>query len=40
MEYAMVDPMGAEITALKIVASTAEASRTNPVLFLTKRLPA
>ncbi len=29
IEYAIVDPMGAEITALKIVASTAEASRTN-----------
>src|SRR5262249_24097310 len=40
IEYAIVDPIGAEITALKIVASTADASRTKPVLLRTKRLPA
>ena len=35
----MVEPIGAEMTALKIVASTADASRTRPVLFRTNRRP-
>jgi hypothetical protein len=34
-----VEPIGAEMTALKIVASTADASRTRPVLFRTNRRP-
>jgi len=38
IEYAMVDPIGAEMTALKIVASRAEAERTSPVLLRTKSL--
>ncbi len=36
---ASVAPTGAENTALKIVASTAEASRTSPVLCRTKSPP-
>ncbi len=37
---ASVAPTGAEKTALKMVASSADASRTRPVLFRTKtRLP-
>src|ERR1700694_2647881 len=36
IEYAIVDPIGAEMTALKIVASRAEAERTSPVLLRTK----
>ena len=35
IDQARVDPIGAEITALKIVASRAEAVRTSPVLFRT-----
>src|SRR6202035_3436927 len=38
MEYAIVEPTGAEMTALKIVASTADAERTSPVLLRTKSL--
>src|SRR5579872_5766263 len=38
IEYAIVDPTGAEMTALKIVASTAEAERTRPVLLRTNSL--
>src|SRR5579863_1901173 len=38
IEYAIVDPPGAEITALKIVASTADAERTSPVLLRTNSL--
>src|ERR1700680_940612 len=38
IEYAIVDPIGAEMTALKIVASRAEAERTSPVLLRTKSL--
>jgi len=34
--HASVAPTGAENTALKIVASRAEASRTSPVLWRTK----
>src|SRR5471030_658453 len=37
-EYAMVDPTGAEMTALKIVASSADADRTSPVLLRTNSL--
>ncbi len=35
IDQARVDPIGAEMTALKIVASRAEAVRTSPVLFRT-----
>ena len=35
-----MEPIGAEITALKMVALTADASRTRPVLFRTNRRPA
>src|SRR5665213_1557481 len=38
IEYAIVDPTGAEMTALKIVASTADAERTSPVLLRTNSL--
>jgi hypothetical protein len=38
MEYAIVDPTGAEMTALKIVASIADAERTSPVLLRTNSL--
>src|ERR1700688_1033432 len=38
IEYAIVDPTGAEMTALKMVASRADAERTSPVLFRTKSL--
>jgi hypothetical protein len=33
-----VDPTGAEMTALKMVASTADAERTRPVLLRTNSL--
>ena len=40
IDQARVEPMGAEMTALKMVASSAEAERTNPVLLRTNsRLP-
>src|SRR6202050_1001438 len=35
IDQASVDPIGAEMTALKIVASRAEAVRTSPVLLRT-----
>src|SRR5215469_5829988 len=35
IDQARVDPIGAEMTALKIVASRAEAVRTSPVLLRT-----
>ena len=35
IDQARVDPIGAEMTALKIVASTADADRTRPVLLRT-----
>src|SRR5579859_2352953 len=38
IEYAIVDPTGAEMTALKMVASTADAERTSPVLLRTNSL--
>src|SRR5579859_1745893 len=38
IEYAIVEPTGAEMTALKMVASTADAERTSPVLLRTNSL--
>jgi hypothetical protein len=35
IDQARVEPTGAEMTALKIVASTADAERTSPVLLRT-----
>ena len=35
IDQARVEPIGAEMTALKIVASTADAERTSPVLLRT-----
>ena len=35
IDQASVEPIGAEMTALKIVASTADAERTSPVLLRT-----
>ncbi len=35
IDQARVEPIGAEMTALKMVASTADAERTNPVLLRT-----
>ena len=37
IDQARVEPIGAEMTALKIVASSADAERTNPVLLRTNR---
>src|SRR6266568_3100062 len=40
IDQARVEPIGAEMTALKMVASTADAERTRPVLLRTNsRLP-
>src|SRR5215475_12659584 len=38
IDQARVEPIGAEMTALKIVASTADAERTSPVLLRTNSL--
>ena len=35
IDQARVEPIGAEMTALKMVASTADAERTSPVLLRT-----